>query len=237
MSADNASRPRRLAGHRPSTLGAGSRPRKVADSRRVAVRPAPPAPVSLSKPPTAPPAAPAAPRTDASGPAVTGAAESMRRRPGRLTLVLVALAGVLAVVVGMLVWDLLQMDARADARKAAQVVAAESVETILSYDHASYDKGVTDAKTLMTEQFAAEYSDTVDTVRPEVLDTESVVKAEVVASSVVSADPDRVKALLFVNQTTTGKQVEQPRVDLNRVVVTLERDGDGAWLVADIDAL
>ena len=230
MNADNASRPRRLAGHRPSTVGAGSRPRKVADSRRVSVRSAP---VSLSKHPAPPTAAPA----DAPGPAATGADEITRRRPGRLTLVLVALAGVLAVVVGLLAWDLLQMDARADARKAAQVVAAESVETILSYAHATYDKGVADAKTLMTERFAAEYSDTVDTVRPEVLDTESVVKAEVVASSVVSREPDRVKALLFVNQTTTGKQVEQPRVDLNRVVVTLERDGDGAWLVADIDAL
>lgn len=233
MSADNASRPRRLAGHRPSALGAGSRPRKVADSRRAAVRPTSPAPVSLSKPPVPPVAAPAETR----GPAVIGADETTRPRPARVTLVLVALAGVLAVVVGLLVWDLLQMDARADARKAAQVVAAESVETILSYDHASYDRGVADAKTLMTERFAAEYSDTVDTVRPEVLDTESVVEAEVVASSVVSVEPDRVKALLFVNQTTTGKQVEQPRVDLNRVVVTLERDGDGAWLVADIDAL
>jgi len=93
------------------------------------------------------------------------------------------------------------------------------------------------AKSLMTGEFEPEYTKTIDTVRPEVLESESVVRAEVVASSVVSAEPDRVEALLFVNQTTTGKQVEQPRVDLNRVVVTLVRGDDGAWLVSDIEAL
>ncbi|HEX6876443.1 MAG TPA: hypothetical protein VF165_12350 [Nocardioidaceae bacterium] len=160
-----------------------------------------------------------------------------RPRVSRLTVLLIGVAVLLAVGVGLLGWDLTRKDARADARSAAQVVAAESMETILSYDHAHYDKGVAAAKTLMTGEFARKYSDTVATVRPRVLETESVVKAEVVASSVVSAEPDEVKALLFVNQTTTGKQVQEPRVDLNRVVVTLVRGDDGAWLVSDVDAL
>lgn len=142
-----------------------------------------------------------------------------------------------AVVVGLLAWDLSEMDDRADARKAAQVVATESIEAILSYDHSEYDKGVAASEELMTPGFAKEYAKTVEAVRPEVLQTESVVKAEVVASSVVSAESDRVRALVFVNQTTTGKQVAEPRIDLNRVVVTLDRDDDGTWLVDDIDAL
>ncbi len=237
MSATNTPRPRRVAGHRPSTVAAGSRPRKIADSRRVAVRAEEPAPSTA--PPSPRPAAPwdegstatrpVAPKDE--GTAVTS------RRPGRLTVALAVLASVGAVALGLLAWDLERMDDRADARKAAQVVAAESVETILSYDHAAYDKGVEAAKSLMTGEFEPEYTKTIDTVRPEVLASESVVRAEVVASSVVSAEPDRVEALLFVNQTTTGKQVEQPRVDLNRVVVTLVRGDDGAWLVSDIEAL
>lgn len=233
MSADSTPRPRRVAGHRPSTVAAG-RPRKIADSRRVAVRAeAPAAPTST------PPATPTP--TPAPTPTTTPAPKEQRtdapRRPGRLTVVLAVLAAAAAVALGLLAWDLERMDDRADARKAAQVVAAESVETILSYDHAAYDKGVEAAKSLMTGEFEPEYTKTIDTVRPEVLESESVVRAEVVASSVVSAEPDRVEALLFVNQTTTGKQVEQPRVDLNRVVVTLVRGDDGAWLVSDIEAL
>lgn len=214
MSASHTPRTRRVAGHRPSGV-AGSRPRKVADSRREAVAPvAPVAPVAA--------VAPDAPV-----------------QPRRLTGLLVVLAAVLVavVVVALLAWDLVRMDDRADARKAAQVVATESVAAILSYDHARYDEGVAAAKTLMTDEFAEEYADTVDTVRPEVLETESVVKAEVVASSVVEAEADEVRALLFVNQTTTGKQVAEPRVDLNRVEVTLVRDPEVGWLVSDIEAL
>lgn len=214
MSAFHTPRTRRVAGHRPSGV-AGSRPRKVADSRREAVATvAPVAPVA-----TVAPVVPVQPR--------------------RLTGLLVVLAAVLVavVVVTLLAWDLVRMDDRADARKAAQVVATESVAAILSYDHARYDEGVAAAKTLMTDEFAEEYADTVDTVRPEVLETESVVKAEVVASSVVEAEADEVRALLFVNQTTTGKQVAEPRVDLNRVEVTLVRDPEVGWLVSDIEAL
>lgn len=258
MTAANTPRPRRLAGHRPSALSSAGRPRKVADSRRVAVRSAsgtveaqPAGPVSGSPPPLAgasasevPPQASdvtrqTRPRTDAAGDSAgAGAArDTSRPRAGRLTVVLLAVALLLAVVVGLLARNLLRLDDRADAREAAQVVAADSMETILSYEYSKYDKGVAEAKTLMTDGFARKYARTVSDVRSTVLHTRSVVKADVVAASVISAEPDRVKALLFVNQTTTGKQVQQPRVDLNRVVGTLVRDGDGAWLVSDIDAL
>ncbi|WP_435741362.1 hypothetical protein [Nocardioides sp. SYSU DS0663] len=57
-----------------------------------------------------------------------------------------------------------------------------------------------------------------------------------VAASAISASEHDVKALLFVNQSTTGKNSRQPRADLNRVVVTLHRDA-GAWVVTDLDAL
>lgn len=218
MSAFHTPRTRRVAGHRPSGV-AGSRPRKVADSRREAVA-------------TVAPAVPVAP-------VATVAPVKPRRRTAPLVVPVAAAVAVLValVAVTLLAWDLMRMDDRADARKAAQVVATESVAAILSYDHARYDEGVAAAKTLMTDEFAEEYTDTVDTVRPEVLETESVVKAEVVASSVVEAEADEVRALLFVNQTTTGKQVAEPRVDLNRVEVTLVRDPEGGWLVSDIEAL
>lgn len=240
MSANNTPRPRRQAGHRPSSVTVAGRPRKVADSRRVAVRSATEPAGSATLEPTTPNGLPVAvmPSTPTE-PEASGhdAQSSSRSGASRLTFALATLAVVLAVAVALVGWDLMRMDGRADARKAAQVVAADSAERILSYDHASYDKGVAAARSLMTKGFAKEYADTVDTVRAEVVETESVVKAEVVAASVVSAEADRVETLLFVNQTTTGKQVEQPRVDLNRVVVTLVRGREGAWLVSDVDAL
>ena len=94
------------------------------------------------------------------------------------------------------------MNDEAEARLTGRDVAAADVEKILSYDHASFDKGTTEAEKLMTARFRKEYGDTVGLVREDALAKKSVVQAEVVASSVVEADADRVEALLFVNQTT-----------------------------------
>ena len=154
-----------------------------------------------------------------------------------LLIGLSVLALLLAGVVGYLAWSLSGLNDDAEARLTGRDVAAADVETILSYDHATFDKGTAEAEKLMTERFRKEYDDTVDLVREDALAKKSVVKAEVVASSVVEADSDRVEALLFVNQTTDADDLKQPRVDLNRVVVTLVPDGDGGWLVDRLDAL
>ncbi len=154
-----------------------------------------------------------------------------------LLIGLSVLALLLAGFVGYLAWSLSGLNDDAEARLTGRDVAAADVETILSYDHATFDKGTAEAEKLMTERFRKEYDDTVGLVREDALAKKSVVKAEVVASSVVEADSDRVEALLFVNQTTDAKDLKQPRVDLNRVVVTLVPDGEGGWLVDKLDAL
>ena len=65
-------------------------------------------------------------------------------------------------------------------------------------------------------------------VRPSAEKYKAVVQAEVVAASVVRPrEPGRV--LLFVNQTTTSTRLDGPKVDLNRVRMTLEKvDGGGS---------
>ncbi len=148
------------------------------------------------------------------------------------------LALLLAAGVGYLVVDLSSRNAADRAEVTGRDAAVAHVERILSYDHESFDEGTAEAKSLMTEGFAKEYDDTVALVREDAVERESVVTAEVVAASVVSATEDRVEALLFVNQTTEASDLEEPRVDLNRVVVTLVPAGEAdRWLVEDLDAL
>lgn len=59
---------------------------------------------------------------------------------------------------------------------------------------------------------------------------------EAPAASVVSASPDKVVVLLFVNQVTESTQVSGSRVDLNRVRMTMSRT-DSGWRVSAVDAL
>ena len=148
-------------------------------------------------------------------------------------LVLLLAAGVTYLAV-----DLSSRNAADRAEVTGRDAAVAHVERILSYDHESFDEGTAEAKRLMTDGFAKEYDDTVALVRDDAVARESVVTAEVVAASVVSAAEDRVEALLFVNQTTEASDLEEPRVDLNRVVVTLVPAGEAdRWLVEDLDAL
>ncbi len=158
---------------------------------------------------------------------------------GTLPLVALSLlALVLAAGVAYLAVDLSSRNAADRAEVTGRDAAVAHVERILSSDHASFDEGTAEAKRLMTETFAKEYDDTVALVQEDAVDRESVVTAEVVAASVVSATEDRVEALLFVNQTTEAADLEEPRVDLNRVVVTLVPAGEAdRWLVDDLDAL
>ena len=177
----------------------------------------------------------------------TKVAKSKARRPAAGTRFPALAKPVVAIVLAVLVVLVLAADAflllswhgyrqQADARSSGQVTAVNDIEKILSYDYRSLDKSTADAKKLMTPEFKKKYGDTADRVRADAPRLKAVVKAQVVASSVVSADKDKVKALLFVNQTTTRNDLPQPRVDLNRVEVTLVKDGDG-WLVDNIQAL
>jgi Mce-associated membrane protein len=52
----------------------------------------------------------------------------------------------------------------------------------------------------------------------------------------VSAAPDRAVVLLFVNQVTESTRLSGPRLDLNRVRMTLTRTSRG-WKVSGVDAL
>ncbi|MER6924929.1 hypothetical protein ABT314_39425, partial [Streptomyces spiralis] len=128
-------------------------------------------------------------------------------------------------------------EAVAAARKAAPVV--------LSYDYRHLDRDFSRARALLTGHFRDQYGKTTKAVvAPTATKYHGVVKATVAtpadggapAVSVVSATPDRVVVLLFVNQATQSTQVPEPRLDLNRVRMTLTRTSDG-WKVSGVDAL
>ncbi len=73
-------------------------------------------------------------------------------------------------------------------------------------------------------------------MRPSAEEVKAVVTAEVASSSVVRAAENQVVVLLFVDQTTTSTRLEGPKVDLNRVRMTMTRVGQ-QWLVSGVDAL
>lgn len=160
-----------------------------------------------------------------------------RRRADAALLLAVALLVALALTAGVLMLRDRGDDRVEQARTQARAAAESHAVTLLSYDHRRLDRDFAEAEKILTGGFADDYASTTEeVVRPTALEVKAVVTAEVASSSVVRASENRAVVLLFVDQTTTSTRLEGPRVDLNRVRMTLDRS-DGQWLVSGVDAL
>lgn len=212
------------------------RRRRIAGERKGAPRPS-----------DAPTAAPARRRPEKPAPADAGRPASTRRpAPPRLMLGAVAAALVLLLTASGLAllvegagwgdWKRVQEhDAATDAIRTAPGAAEQAVASILSYDYQSLEADRDAAAALMTPEYREEYVETFDDLVLEAArERKAQVEAEVRASGVSAAGPDRVEVLLFVNQTTVSTANSgEPQTALNRVVLAMEKV-DGAWRVDDI---
>ncbi|MDQ0993770.1 hypothetical protein [Streptomyces sp. V3I7] len=178
-----------------------------------------------------------------SGAAESGPARWPGRYLGTAVLGVLLLAGLAAVAV--LGWRYEQSRRTDQAREEALTAARKAAPVVLSYDYRHLDRDFPRARALLTGSFRDEYGKTTRTVvEPTAKKYHGVVKATVAAPadggapavSVVSAAPEKVVVLLFVNQTTRSTQVSGPRLDLNRVRMTLTRT-PGGWKVSKLDAL
>jgi Mce-associated membrane protein len=165
-------------------------------------------------------------------------ADGRRARRSRLIgWVLGALVVLLVAVNAALGWFAWQATATEHARHDALAAGRSHAQRILSYDYRHIDADIAAAKKETTGAFRSEYAKTTSSVvKPAALQYHVVVRADVRAASVVSATPKQVVLLLFVNQTTTSSRVTGPKLDQNRVRLTLDKSGD-QWLVSKVDAL
>ncbi|MEV7687054.1 hypothetical protein ACFW1F_11110 [Streptomyces bungoensis] len=169
------------------------------------------------------------------------------RKAGRrvLTAVLGAVLVAALAATAVLGWQYRQGRQAEQARGEALAAARKAAPVVLSYDYRHLDRDFSRARALLTGHFRDQYGKTTKAVvAPTATKYHGVVKATVAtpadgaapAASVVSAAPDRAVVLLFVDQITSSTQVPQPRLDLNRVRMTLTRTSDG-WKVSGVDAL
>lgn len=149
----------------------------------------------------------------------------------RLPVLLLAVVGVLAVatvVLAAVVWFRPHVDP--DEVGTAQSAAEQAIVPVLSYDYRELEEDAEAARSYLTEDYQEEYTQLFTVISDNAPRTEAVVRAEVIASSVVRTSPDAVEVLLFVNRPTTNKQVTEPVVYRDQVTVTMVREGD-EWRV------
>jgi Mce-associated membrane protein len=131
----------------------------------------------------------------------------------------------------------------ADATVASQAVkqevrevAAEAATRAYSYSWKTLVEDKARARALMTTAMQARYDRTMAGTGTTGQRERTVVWVEVVDTALVTATPTGARVLVFVNRRTTGRGLEEPLLDLDRVLVSLE-DVDGEWKVSGLDAL
>ncbi len=126
--------------------------------------------------------------------------------------------------------------ASAGAKADVLETAADATTRAYSYSWESLAEDRAAARALMTREMQRRYDRTMAGVGTSSQSDHTVVTAEVVESALVTATPSYARVLLFVNQTTDGDALDEPLLDLDRVLVTLVRD-DGDWRLDALDAL
>lgn len=114
--------------------------------------------------------------------------------------------------------------------------AAEGAAAAYSYSWETLADDKAAARALMTTTMQDRYDRTMAGIATASRRDRTEVTAEVVDTALVTATADGARVLVFVNQTTEGDDLDEPSLDLDRVLVTLDRVG-GEWKVSELDAL
>lgn len=163
----------------------------------------------------------------------TPAAEPSSQRHRAAMLVAALLIGALAYS-GYAGWRLHQLDARAAAAQAALTAAQDYALALTTLDTADIDGNYARALDGATGQFKDAYSLGAKQLRQILIDNKASGKGVVVDAAVKSATTKRVEVLLFVDQSITNAVRSEPRIDRNRIQMTMELVDD-RWLAGQVD--
>ena len=179
--------------------------------------------------------APSAP----SAPSATSEEKAPRTSAG-LWVSAIAATLALAALVGSLVYALRPNVGDGD-RTAAVGSARTTLESLLSYSGASFDKHVDEVTPQLTSPFRDQFTKVAATdIKPMAVKNDATVQAKVYDAGVMDAAGDggegtTVRVMAFVNQATTTKAQQAPAIDQNRVIATMRKVGD-RWLVSELSA-
>ncbi|OHV03682.1 Mce protein [Mycobacterium talmoniae] len=187
-------------------------------------------------PEDAPPAAEDAPDDGAAGAAPGEAGPALagrwRRRavPALIAAIVVASLG----FSGFLGWRLYEVHATAAAGEAALAAAKSYALVLTTLDSKSIDDNYTQAIDGATGEFKEAYSLGSAQLRQTLIDNNAAGKGVVVDAAVKSATKAKVEVLLFVDQSITNSVRSEPRIDRNRIQMTMELV-DGRWLASQVE--
>ena len=146
------------------------------------------------------------------GPTDRQAGDRQRRVVPAWLLAGVAVLTAVAVGVAAWLWFAVPSDASVEeSTRTAESAAERAVGPILSYDYQHLDEDQQAAESYMTAGYRKDYDQLFAVIKQNAPGTQTVVKADVVASGIVRSGDDRVDVLLFVEPADDQQAAEDAR--------------------------
>ncbi len=121
-----------------------------------------------------------------------------------------------------------------DAQEQASAAAQQYAVILTGVDAAKLDSNFAAVLDGATGEFKDMYSQSSAGLKQVLIDNKAKATGTVIAAGIKSATPARVEVMLFVDQAVTNALNPEPRLDRNRIIMTMDKV-DGRWLAGDVE--
>ncbi|MGH3948239.1 MAG: hypothetical protein ACRDSE_03815 [Pseudonocardiaceae bacterium] len=153
-------------------------------------------------------------------------------KPVLRALTVVALVLLFAGTVTFGVLWFLERDSAAE-RDEALAAAKDYAIDLTTYNYGKIDENFEKVKANSTDKFAEMYGNVSEQLTSLLKQHKADSQGELLSAGVAEFDGDRAVILVFVNQTITNTNSPQPKIDRNRMVLTL-LEIDGEWKLDEV---
>jgi len=147
-------------------------------------------------------------------------------------VVTVVLLGVLGWGATML-WDKNQTE---NARSSALDAGRRYATDLATYSYQNLDNNMSVVRAHSAGEFSGQYQQVASNLKDLILKYQSNSSAKIIQAGLVNGNRDTAEVLVFLDQTVTNTNSPQPRVDRNRMQLSLIRQ-DGDWKLSNVQLM
>lgn len=160
--------------------------------------------------------------------------------PSSAGLVWVVMTAIVAILVAALVVEAVRLhDSHHDSTKLstsqrdAIATATTYAEQFATYDYQSLDRDFELTESHSIEPFLSTYKSETAQIRPQLERLKASSTGKVISAGIASITPTTAKVDLFLDQTISNSESARPRVDTQRVEMTMVRRNN-RWLIQTV---
>lgn len=156
------------------------------------------------------------------------------RRPRTLVplIIVVVLLGVLGWGASML-WNQHQTE---NARTSALDAGRRYATDLATYSYQNLDNNMSVVRAHSAGEFSGQYQQVASNLKDLIVKYKSNSSAKIIQAGLVSGDQNTAEVIVFLDQTVTNTNSPQPRIDRNRMQLSLLHQG-GDWKLSNVQLM